>query len=506
MSLGYATTAPTGIPFIFVAQSLLLVLTLLLMMGRGSLVSLHQQLCLRFENITQRSAVNISSEQLGKLDDSFSRFKIWGERIGVGEGALDLLERFGNGYKSSIIKSFDGIYIKLRVIGNLMKEGETASSERDDEADATVNRITKDMESLEDQVADIQSFLERLSARDSIPELRKASSTLDPDGPQMRYVSNSTNLTTGTDSTGGSSAPVAPKTPRNNTIASPIDRKALRVPTDTTTTSSNKTRDASEWEEEWDREFRIATISATESHASFTMASDDENNGNDKSTAAFASRKAEKSSQGKDAARPHPANTTWMEDTSSTFKGEDSEELAKTKTRQPLASAERTSREQDDEIFRKHVSSRMRLLERQNRSLARKIGELQGGEVSEGDQKVIIERFVKTKEEEAARERLIREAAIEEYKEQLRVEKAKEQESRNMLLREARLIEDRAQRQMTDIYQQTGLQIREADQRHRDEVFQIQQQFTSELLVIERSIQEQISAKAVAYPSGDDGR
>ncbi|KAK0658425.1 hypothetical protein DIS24_g4784 [Lasiodiplodia hormozganensis] len=353
-----------------------------------------------------------------------------------------------------------------------MKEGETASSERDDEADATVNRITKDMESLEDQVADIQSFLERLSARDSIPELRKASSTLDPDGPQMRYVSNSTNLTTGTDSTGGSSAPVAPKTPRNNTTASPIDRKALRVPTDTTTTSSNKTRDASEWEEEWDREFRIATISATESHASFTMASDDENSGNDKSAAAFASRKADKSSKAavdKDAARPHPANTTWMEDTSSTFKGEDSEELAKTKTRQPPAPAERTSREQDDEIFRKHVSSRMRLLERQNRSLARKIGELQGGGVSEGDQKVIIEQFVKTKEEEAARERLIREAAVEEYKEQLRVEKAKEQERQNMLLHEARLIEDRAQRQMTDIYQQTGLQIREADQRHRDE-------------------------------------
>lgn len=130
MSLGCATTARTGIPFIFVAQSLLLVLMLPLMMGRGSLVSLHQQLCLRFENITQRSAVKIDSEQLGKLDDSFSRFKIWGEQIGVGDGALDLLERFGNGYKSSIIKSFDGIYIRLRVIGNLMKEGETANSER----------------------------------------------------------------------------------------------------------------------------------------------------------------------------------------------------------------------------------------------------------------------------------------------------------------------------------------------------------------------------------------
>lgn len=100
-------------------------------MGRGSLVSLHRQLLLRFESVTQRSAGNtLSSEQLDRLDDCLSRFRVWSEQIGVHNGALDVLESLGNGYRKAVIKSFDGMYIRLRVVGNLMKESETAGTER----------------------------------------------------------------------------------------------------------------------------------------------------------------------------------------------------------------------------------------------------------------------------------------------------------------------------------------------------------------------------------------
>ncbi|KAL1621267.1 Multidrug resistance protein [Diplodia seriata] len=506
-------------------------------MGRGSLVSLHRQLLLRFDSVTQRSGVNtLGGEQLERLDDCSSRFRAWSEQIGVRNSALDVLEKHGSGYKNTIIRLFDGIYIRLRVVGNLMKEAETAGSDREDEARAAVVGIIKDMDSLEEQVADIQSFLERLSGHGSATDLQEPEQAYDSDDSQVRHVSNSTantgtvSWTTTTDSTDHEpmAAPITPKarktakipkTPQTQIIS---DKHTRSAPTSPGTASSVKTHNP-EWEEEWDPEFVIAALSASESHASFTAPIDNENyadaksnvndNGIDDSLAATPAHRTDFSkSKSTSASSPpaaesthlyHPANTTWMEDTSSNLKEGDSEEWTKAQTR--LASKSTTSKsspalrsdyERDYERFRKQVSSRMRLLEKLNRSLSRKIEELESGmAASEGDKRDVIEQYVKEKGGQEAWEKSIREAAVDAYKDSLRAEEYRELEYRKMLKHETRLIEKRAQREMSEIYQQSGLQVHEAALRHHDEVFQIQQRLTSELLSIERRIQEQIQAK-----------
>ncbi|OJD29309.1 abc transporter cdr4 protein [Diplodia corticola] len=514
-------------------------------MGRGSLANLHRQLLVRFDSVTQRGAENtLSSDQLEALDDCLSRFRAWSEQIGVANGALDVLEESGNGCKHTIIKCFDSVYIRLRVVGNLMKEGDTAGTEREDEARATVQHIAKDMDSLEEQVADIQSFLERLSGHGSATDLQEQDHAYDSDDSQIRHVSNSTantgtvSWTTTTDSTGQEplSAPITPKAPRASRIPKTprtqimSDKNMRSAPTSAGTASSSKTHDA-EWESEWDADLVVAALSATESHASFTAASYDENEdadankgidakneGNvDSTTHEIDFSKAKDSPAANDSTHIyHPANTTWIEDTSSAFKGDDPDEWPRAQTRlvsksstdksSPAAapSKERSDYERDYELFRKHVSSRMRLLEKLNRSLTRKIEELESGMATkEGGERDVSEPFAGGNGDgEAAREKLIREEAVEEYRQRLRDEHRKERKRRKMMMHEARLIEERAQREMADIYQQSGLQIHRAAQRHQDEVFHIQQQLTTELLTVERRIQERIQAKVWSLPTG----
>lgn len=94
-------------------------------MGSGTLTHQHQQLLSRFDSVTRKD-----NEHLRKLDDCFSRFQGWGEKIGVRFGALEVLEQPGNDLDKAVVKSFDGIYIRLRVINALLKDGGQIHGER----------------------------------------------------------------------------------------------------------------------------------------------------------------------------------------------------------------------------------------------------------------------------------------------------------------------------------------------------------------------------------------
>ena len=92
-------------------------------MGRGSLASLHQQLLLRFDSIrTGDGSRLLNINHLRQLDGCLARLLRWGHGVGVAEGALDDLDSSENGFKQPTIKTFEAIYIKLRVVGTLLKE------------------------------------------------------------------------------------------------------------------------------------------------------------------------------------------------------------------------------------------------------------------------------------------------------------------------------------------------------------------------------------------------
>ncbi|KAL1628677.1 Multidrug resistance protein [Neofusicoccum ribis] len=511
-------------------------------MGRGSLAHLHQQLLARFDSVTKRESPQlISNEYLKKLDGCYLRFKDWGDGVGVGDGALDVVERSGSSFKKSLVKSFDGIYIRLRVVGNLLKEGKELSGERDEEARAIVLRISADVDALEEQVPALKAFLDNPDGLhadgDAAARHRQvSSSTANTRDTSTTWTTNTTADDEAYDSPPAplraSAPPLTPKTPRTQTFQAFIgsDRTDTTTPTTATNTTSPGTTapdwdDSGQWE---DRDYVIRALSASQSQTSFAAASDDE----DGPDAVSAPRKMlDFSSSSKsgdagssdspaaavvaDSSPRHAANTTWIEDNSSTFKEGGSEESPKGAAEAAAAAAEESKTaprakavdgsprsgggelkawEKDHDQFRKYIGARLGMLERHNRSLERRLEDLQGRRLDGDEARGVIEEFVKRKGEEERWEKSIREAAIEEYKEHVRLEAERERERRNVLMHQARLIEDRAQQEMSEIYQHTGVQIREAEQRHQDEVYQIQQRLTSELLVIERRIHEQIES------------
>ncbi|EOD52405.1 putative abc transporter cdr4 protein [Neofusicoccum parvum UCRNP2] len=505
------------------------------------------KLLARFDSVTKRESPQlISNEYLKKLDGCYLRFRDWGDGVGVGDGALDVVERSGSSFKKSLVKSFDGIYIRLRVVGNLLKEGKELSGERDEEARAIVLRISADVDALEEQVPALKAFLENPDGLhadgDAAARHRQvSSSTANTRDTSTTWTTNTTADDEAYDSPPAplrsSAPPLTPKTPRTQTFQAFIgsDRTDTTAPTTATTTTSPGTTapdwdDSGQWE---DRDYVIRALSASQSQTSFAAASDDE----DGPDAVFAPRKmldfssSSKSGDGTSSDSPtavaavataadssprHAANTTWIEDNSSTFKEGGSEESPKGagEAAAAAAAAEKSKRaprakavdgspssggelkawEKDHDQFRKYIGARLGMLERHNRSLERRLEDLQGRGLDGDEARGVIEEFVKRKGEEERWEKSIREAAIEEYKEHVRLEAERERERRNVLMHQARLIEDRAQQEMSEIYQHTGVQIREAEQRHQDEVYQIQQRLTSELLVIERRIHEQIES------------
>ncbi|EKG14160.1 hypothetical protein MPH_08674, partial [Macrophomina phaseolina MS6] len=187
---------------------------------------------------------------------------------------------------------------------------------------------------------------------------------------------------------------------------------------------------------------------------------------------------------------------TWIEDNSSTFKEESSDELGKAKAGIPEATENPHQSAQAKGWDHDLIGSRLHALEKQNKNLMRKVERLQNRRIDEDERRAVIEEYVKKKKEEETWEKSIREAAVAEYKAQLRIENEKEQERRKVLMHEARQIEDRAQDEMNQIYRQTGEHIIEADQRHQNEIFQIQQRLNSGLRLVERRIREQIESSA----------
>lgn len=258
-------------------------------------------------------------------------------------------------------------------------------------------------------------------------------------------------------------------------------------------------------EEGLDREYVVRALSVSQSQNSFMAVSDDE--GDDSVVRRMGDSKSGGDGATSSAAdSAHPNTTKWIEDNSSTFKEEDSEELMKAKSPTTEASdvsprgTQAKDWQQDHEQFRKFISTRLQTLEKHNRGLVRKLDEMQSRGLNEDERKAVIEEYAKKKGEEERREKSIREAAIAEYKKNLRVEEEKEKERRKMLMNEARMIGDRAQKEMNEIYQQTGQQIRQAEQRHQDEIWQIQQQLNSEFVLIERRMHEQLESSAWGIP------